>query len=196
MTDEERDVFLRCARQLVGTHYDIARCVFADCISSKYFSRLMFVRWWIVRAFQLVLRLALKHITGTSPLRKLPISVDPNSWICSDAIMYGLLFAHSKTHVHWGSLTNPMWRGGNRVLLAGCSEKFREVLAKARQESELGTTAKRDAACLLDLSTLLVSACTKTFSRLEVRRCPTSHAFARHNRTHSGGSRFRLWSTH
>lgn len=94
MTDEERDVFLRCARQLVGTRYDIARCVFADCSGSTRLG-LMSVRWWIARAFELVLRLALKHITGSSPLRKLPISVDPNSWICSDAIMYGLSAALS-----------------------------------------------------------------------------------------------------
>lgn len=39
------------------------------------------------RACQLVLRLALKHVTGKNVLRKLPVSVKTNSWICSDSIL-------------------------------------------------------------------------------------------------------------
>ncbi|CAI5730182.1 unnamed protein product [Hyaloperonospora brassicae] len=86
MAEEELQRFLRCARHLVGCQYDVAR------------------------AYQLMVRLALKRLTGSSPLPRLPLDVKSNAWICSDAIL---------------------------VLLAGCCEAFREALAKARQEAEL-----------------------------------------------------------
>ncbi|KAG7398310.1 hypothetical protein PHYBOEH_011305 [Phytophthora boehmeriae] len=60
---EELQLFLRCARQLLGCKYDVAR------------------------AYQLMLRLVLKRALGSSPLPKLPLDVKSNSWICSDSIM-------------------------------------------------------------------------------------------------------------
>uniref|UniRef100_M4C6Y7 Uncharacterized protein n=1 Tax=Hyaloperonospora arabidopsidis (strain Emoy2) TaxID=559515 RepID=M4C6Y7_HYAAE len=86
MSEEERQRFLRCARHLVGCQYDVTR------------------------AYKLMLRLALKRLTGLSPLPRLPLDVKSNAWICSDAIL---------------------------VLLAGCCEAFREALVKARREAEL-----------------------------------------------------------
>ncbi|TYZ61996.1 hypothetical protein PybrP1_010904 [[Pythium] brassicae (nom. inval.)] len=86
MADHEREKFLRCARELVGRKYDV------------------------VRYYQLVLRLTLKNLVGSTPLRKLPMEVNSDVWICSDSIM---------------------------VLLAGCSERFREALMNARQQSQL-----------------------------------------------------------
>uniref|UniRef100_K3WLC1 Uncharacterized protein n=1 Tax=Globisporangium ultimum (strain ATCC 200006 / CBS 805.95 / DAOM BR144) TaxID=431595 RepID=K3WLC1_GLOUD len=62
------------------------------------------------KAYQLVLRLTLKHMAGSTPLRKLPLDIKSDMWICSDSIM---------------------------VLLAGCSEKFRDALMKARQANQL-----------------------------------------------------------
>ncbi|KAG6617434.1 ATP-binding Cassette (ABC) Superfamily [Phytophthora cinnamomi] len=86
MPEPELQLFLRCARQLIGCKYDVAR------------------------AYQLMLRLALKRMTGSSPLPRLPLDVKSNAWICSDSII---------------------------VLLAGCCTAFREALVKARQETEL-----------------------------------------------------------
>ncbi|EGZ21389.1 hypothetical protein PHYSODRAFT_492537 [Phytophthora sojae] len=86
MPESELQLFLRCARQLIGCKYDIAR------------------------AYQLMLRLALKRMIGSTPLPRLPLDVKSNAWICSDSII---------------------------VLLAGCCTAFREALAKARQETEL-----------------------------------------------------------
>uniref|UniRef100_H3HC30 Isochorismatase-like domain-containing protein n=1 Tax=Phytophthora ramorum TaxID=164328 RepID=H3HC30_PHYRM len=86
MPDEELQLFLRCARQLLGCRYDVAR------------------------AYQLMLRLVLKRMTGSTPLPRLPLDVKSNAWICSDSII---------------------------VLLAGCCKGFREALAKARQETDL-----------------------------------------------------------
>ncbi|KAL4141163.1 hypothetical protein PRNP1_014285 [Phytophthora ramorum] len=86
MPDEELQLFLRCARQLLGCRYDVAR------------------------AYQLMLRLVLKRVTGSTPLPRLPLDVKSNAWICSDSII---------------------------VLLAGCCKGFREALAKARQETDL-----------------------------------------------------------
>jgi len=40
------------------------------------------------RAYQLMLRLALKRLTGASPLPRLPLDVKSNAWICSDSIMF------------------------------------------------------------------------------------------------------------
>ncbi|KAE9048712.1 hypothetical protein PR003_g365 [Phytophthora rubi] len=86
MPEPELQLFLRCARQLIGCKYDVAR------------------------AYQLMLRLVLKRMTGSTPLPRLPLDVKSNAWICSDSII---------------------------VLLAGCCKAFREALVKARQETEL-----------------------------------------------------------
>ncbi|KAL3663108.1 hypothetical protein V7S43_012048 [Phytophthora oleae] len=86
MPEAELHLFLRCARQLIGCKYDV------------------------VRAYQLMLRLVLKRVTGTTPLPRLPLDVKSNAWICSDSII---------------------------VLLAGCCKEFREALAKARNENDL-----------------------------------------------------------
>ncbi|ETO75806.1 hypothetical protein F444_08661 [Phytophthora nicotianae P1976] len=86
MSEGELQLFLRCAKQLIGCKYDVAR------------------------AYQLMLRLALKRVTGSTPLPRLPLDVKSNAWICSDSII---------------------------VLLAGCCKGFREALVKARQETDL-----------------------------------------------------------
>ncbi|CAI5743772.1 unnamed protein product [Peronospora destructor] len=86
MSETELQLFLRCARQLIGCKYDVAR------------------------AYQLMLRLTLKRLTGSSPLPRLPLDVKSNAWICSDSIV---------------------------VLLAGCCMAFREALVKAKQETAL-----------------------------------------------------------
>ncbi|KAG1708832.1 hypothetical protein DVH05_022453 [Phytophthora capsici] len=86
MSEAELHLFLRCAKQLIGCKYDVAR------------------------AYQLMLRLVLKRVTGTTPLPRLPLDIKSNSWICSDSII---------------------------VLLAGCCKAFREALTKARNETDL-----------------------------------------------------------
>ncbi|KAG7385043.1 hypothetical protein PHYPSEUDO_001979 [Phytophthora pseudosyringae] len=63
MPEAELQLFLRCARQLIGCKYDVAR------------------------AYQLMLRLVLKRLTGSTPLPRLPLDVKTNAWICSDSIM-------------------------------------------------------------------------------------------------------------
>ncbi|KAI9905725.1 hypothetical protein PsorP6_014198 [Peronosclerospora sorghi] len=64
MSETERQLFLSCARQLIGCKYDVTR------------------------AYELVVRLALKRLTGSSPLPKLSLDVKSNAWICTDAVMY------------------------------------------------------------------------------------------------------------
>ncbi|EEY61686.1 uncharacterized protein PITG_02024 [Phytophthora infestans T30-4] len=86
MSESELQLFLRSARQLIGCNYDVAR------------------------AYQLMLRLALKRVTRSTPLPRLPLDVKSNAWICSDSII---------------------------VLLAGCCKGFREALTKARRETDL-----------------------------------------------------------
>ncbi|CAH0475080.1 unnamed protein product [Peronospora belbahrii] len=86
MSETELQLFLRCARQLIGCKYDVAR------------------------AYQLMLRLTLKRLAGSSPLPRLPLDVKSNAWICSDSIV---------------------------VLLTGCCTAFQKALIKARQETEL-----------------------------------------------------------
>ncbi|KAL7692350.1 putative papain-like cysteine peptidase superfamily [Plasmopara halstedii] len=63
MLKEELQLFLRCARQLVGCKYDGAR------------------------AYKLMLRLILKRMFGIAPLPRLPLDVKSNAWICSDSII-------------------------------------------------------------------------------------------------------------
>lgn len=192
MTDDERELFLRCARQLVGTRYDIVRyvlaAVFVDTFASNGCILLDCQGVSIGAAVGLEAHNRLKSASQVAHQRE-PGLVDlqRRHHVCIHT-------GYSKALMHCGSLSNPGLRGVNRVLLAGCSEKFREVLAKARKETELGTFLPRDATCLTDF----LPTCTydwQTFSRSGVPRCQTSHVFVRPSRTRCAESRFRLWTT-
>ncbi|KUF94555.1 hypothetical protein AM587_10007906 [Phytophthora nicotianae] len=117
MSEGELQLFLRCAKQLIGCKYDVAR------------------------AYQLMLRLALKRVTGSTPLPRLPLDVKSNAWICSDSIMY-VSAVYPTTMMQLLQIWTERMsctHGMDSVLLAGCCKGFREALVKARQETDLGS---------------------------------------------------------
>ncbi|TMW57143.1 hypothetical protein Poli38472_003068 [Pythium oligandrum] len=64
----------------------------------------------VVRLYQLMLRISLKKNLRSTPLGRLPLDVRNHAWVCTDAAM---------------------------VLLAGCSDRFRQTLTRAKEELEL-----------------------------------------------------------
>ncbi|KAF1331726.1 hypothetical protein FI667_g4179, partial [Globisporangium splendens] len=108
MEEEERQKFLRCARELIGRKYDI------------------------VRAYQLVLRLTLKHMAGSTPLRKLPLDVKSDMWICSDSIMYVPSWYHFLGHLEFTA--NLFWYLTSSSQGAACRMQ-REIPRRAHKSA-------------------------------------------------------------